>query len=463
MGGLLRTQSFRSCASNRWTGKIATEIDQYESTHFARGKIIVHLLLVYSFAEKHKHRHRKGCCVLCASRVSRLTNWWPVKKRSNNDVNAFALSHDCTERCRCKKFDELCGATPSLKGKSFRLIRRNFTFNIFRGSLGRLHRKHNLAKRLWLKLFSLCHGRELAKQQQQLFDFRLWCRNAARKSLFIQSQGWTNIAPHFSRCRATRLISARFELLLTFSHPWNRNLRRCLSRCEILCSGWKDQPRKLFSSFSRNKNYFPTLCSKLLAELKIKLFRYFFFLLTANNFCVHFWFSLRCTVFRLQLWHFYFSSRPVIHFFLLFSKLLELLDTHPVKAKAFVAFGKPRPTTNFMWLRSNLCYCWNRTEILSVGVPSSTNTTERAQFDFTLRIFPCSMRKCAPPPASVGVWYPSRASAFTTTLGFMFSLIFRKRIPNVYALTPRRPTLSTARTSPFPFRWTLTATSQHSA
>lgn len=184
------------------------------------------------------------------------------------------------------------------------------------------------------------------------------------------------------------------------------------------------------SFFSRNKFYFPTLCSKLLAELKIKLFRFSFWLQIISVFTFDFHFAAR--LFACNFGIFIFSQGPSSTFFQLFSKLLESRDTHPVKAKAFVAFGKPRPTTNFMWLWSNLCYCWNRTEILSVGVPNRTNTTERAQFNFTLRIFPCSMRKCAPPPASVGalcIWYPSRASAFTTTLGFMFSLIFRKRIP----------------------------------
>lgn len=222
--------------------------------------------------------------------------------------------------------------------------------------------------------------------------------------------------------------------MLTFSHrPWT-GICVVATCCENLCSGWKDQQQQLFFL---GTNLFPDFVLETTRKTKNKTFRFSFWLQIIS---VHFWFSLRCTVFHLQLWHFYFSQGlllPTIHF-LFFSKLLESHDTHPVKAKAFVAFGKPRPTTNFMWLWSNLCYCWNRTEILSVGVPNRTNTTEHSQFNFTLRIFPCSLRKCAALAASMGGLYPFRASAFTTTIGFMFSLIFRKG-SQCYALTPTAP------------------------
>lgn len=104
-------------------------------------------------------------------------------------------------------------------------------------------------------------------------------------------------------------------------------------------------------------------------------------------------FSLFTFDFHLKLWLFAFlKAFPYLSSFS--SKNFSYFyDTHPVKAKAFIAFEMPRPTTNFIWLWSNLRWfvvAWVA-KILSVGVPNCTNTKANFQFSFTLRIFPCCL------------------------------------------------------------------------
>lgn len=148
--------------------------------------------------------------------------------------------------------------------------------------------------------------------------------------------------------------------------------------------------------------------------------------------------------FSMQLWHFPqgFSQTG---FFFFCSKSCESCDTHPVKAKAFVAFEMPRPTTNFIWLwsKSFEALLLSIEEILFSRRPDRTNTAATT-FSFTLRI-------CASVPASAGsdVWVielyiscscmcsynNARASLL---YGVMFSF-FRKRIFTVYVFAFSTP------------------------
>lgn len=182
-----------------------------------------------------------------------------------------------------------------------------------------------------------------------------------------------------------------------------------------------------------NKNYFSHI------ETKNKLFNFSgwrkFSLLISTT--MHHFFSM-------QLWHFPqgFSQTG---FFFFCSKSCESRDTHPVKAKAFVAFEMPRPTTNFIWLwsKSFEALLLSIEEILFSRRPDRTNTAATT-FSFTLRI-------CASVPASAGidVWVIelyiscscmcSYNNAQASLLyGVMFSF-FRKRIFTVYVFAFSTP------------------------
>lgn len=228
-----------------------------------------------------------------------------------NDVK-FVLSLDCGEWCRWQKNWCTLRATPSLKGKTFRLIRRNFTFNIFRGSLGRLHRQRNLAASkatfvsiifvlLWpwtstttaFWLSTLMSERRLPLANRFLFNRKV-------ELIFPRSSAF------FS---ATRLISAssfgsNFCLLwLTFSHPpWIKNLRRCYL---LRKSVFRVEMPATTTLFFSEQIYFPTLCSKLLAKLKIKLFRFSFWLQIIS---VHFSFHFAAQFFACNFGIFIFSQ-----------------------------------------------------------------------------------------------------------------------------------------------------------
>lgn len=126
---------------------------------------------------------------------------------------------------------------------------------------------------------------------------------------------------------------------------------------------------------------------------------------------------------------------PSVSFFLL--QVLKFYDTHPVKAKAFVAFEMPRPTTNFIWLWSEVCFVVVAVQkILFSRRPDCTHTTIISDFPFE-----CIRRAQY---EVFYVMYPSPACAVTTTIsesGWWSFCFFRKRIFNVYVFafdTPRR-------------------------
>lgn len=159
--------------------------NQSESRAHTPREKIVHLLWVYCIIvqEKnvHKRPHRKSS-VFCASRLSRLTNWWPAKKIRVrfNDVKNIHSHMNAKLRC-----DVVCKiSSASLKGKIFsRLNRQIFTFNILfsiaKKSLARRKKYKFWGK--WLPKVSFFEGNFLSEstkipletavnlQQQRIF------------------------------------------------------------------------------------------------------------------------------------------------------------------------------------------------------------------------------------------------------------------------------------------------------
>lgn len=107
---------------------------------------------------------------------------------------------------------------------------------------------------------------------------------------------------------------------------------------------------------SRRKNYFPLLC---IGKLKINFFFNFSFLSDRGEiftFDFHFEIFFLLDFITLTLWvenkkFFKAFLHPLLSHI---SKFQEFYDTHPVKAKAFVAFEMPRPTTNLIRLWSKV-------------------------------------------------------------------------------------------------------------
>lgn len=178
-------------------------------------------------------------------------------------------------------------------------------------------------------------------------------------------------------CNSTAICSLVFYMRRRVISEWRRYVINfqayCFSssRTDFRCV------KKLLLDFSTNfDGNFPNqkitnksqncyrLCAQTIrsiGETKNKLF-YSIFKLQI----FHFWFSLQCKTFfcSFDILLCEFFSR----LFLIIKErtanflhqTLKFYDTHPVKAKAFVAFEMPRPTTNFIWLWSKVfanCCC----------------------------------------------------------------------------------------------------------
>lgn len=170
-------------------------------------------------------------------------------------------------------------------------------------------------------------------------------------------------------------------------------------------------------------------------------------------------FTSACTISfaTLQLWHFrvgrelfkaFPQQKTKLHFLSLFQSL-ESYDTHPVKAKAFVAFEMPRPTTNFIWLwgESLLLFAVWKNPFQSASRLHQHQSGKFHSSDFlsACQCIGSASRQCEGSSST----YPSPACAFTTTSSgwFLFWISFRKGLSMFMCSLSLRFRHPTARTS----------------
>lgn len=220
---------------------------------------------------------------------------------------------------------------------------------------------------------------------------------------------------------------------------------------KICVPGGKTSKLSSSSSFFSERIYFPTLCSKLLAKLKIKLFRFSFWLQMISVFTFDFHFAAQ--FFACNFGIFIFSQGPPSTFSSTFLQASRVSRHTSSQGESFRSFWEAATydklyvivKQSLLLLESNRNPFCRRPEQHQHHRARSIRF-HSSDFSFFDAKVCTAARKCG---CTVYLVSFSCKCIYNNVRIYVFAY-FQEKDPNVYVLTPRRPTLSTARTSPFP-------------